>query len=380
MFHVSRNGRKLGTTEPQLIQSLEETVRSVLPSTWSVTVERSVVLSAGSARTHEMDALLTLRAPDGTSSVVLVECKNRIVVPRDVAAIARQIDAFTRAAVNKGMRIAGRMLAAPFVSPTTRAQLDGHQMGWFDVTGNLRLRLDDPVVVIDRVGAERNDMRDPSDRLLKSLRGSAAAKVVLELSETALPVGVRELAVRAGVGGGTSARVLGLLDREAVVDRDEDGVVTTVRKRALIDRWVQDYQVLNTNEVITALDPRGVNHALDELSLVDTRFALTGSAAARAYLPESVTPVSPLVLLSLYAEDPVGLMRQLGLKAVDRGANVMVMRPYDDVVHAKSRVVDGLVYAAPAQVVADLMTGPGRSSEEAEQVLAVLASTEPGWE
>lgn len=55
------------------------------------------------------------------------------------------------------------------------------------------------------------------------------------------------------------------------------------------------------------------------------------------YLADDVTPVSPPVSLSLYVADPIGLMDQLGLKSVERGANVMVMRPYDDVVHVKSR-------------------------------------------
>ncbi|WP_167974698.1 type IV toxin-antitoxin system AbiEi family antitoxin [Lentzea indica] len=272
------------------------------------------------------------------------------------------------------------VLAAPFVSPTTRAQLEQHGMGWFDLTGNLRLRLDDPAVFLDRTGAERSGFRDPADRLLKSLRGPAAAKVVLELAETSLPVGVRELAERAQVGAATSARVLELLDREAAITRSDDGVVTAVRKRLLMDRWAQDYKVMASNEVIATLDPRGLNHALKALSSLDTRVAVTGSAAARAYLPDGVTPVSPIVSLSLYAEDPIGLMKQLGLRTADRGTNVLVMRPYDDVVHTKARLVGGIEYVPPAQVVADLLTGPGRSTEEAEQLMAALESIEPGWE
>jgi hypothetical protein len=272
------------------------------------------------------------------------------------------------------------MLAAPFISPTTRAQLDQRGLGWFDTTGNLRLRLNRPAVFLDRAGADRSGLRDPADRLLKSLRGPAAAKVVLELCETSLPVGVRDLAERAQVGAATSARVLELLDREAVIERNEDGALTTVHKRALIDRWTQDYKVMTSNEVIATLDPRGLNHALNALSSVGTGVAVTGSAAARAYLPDDVTPVSPLVSLSLYAGDPIGLMGQLGLRAVERGTNVLVMRPYDEVVYAKSRLVDGVSFAAPAQVVADLLTGPGRSSEEAEQLIAALGSDEQGWQ
>lgn len=374
MFHVSRNNGISGTAE--LADAFKEAVRSLLPFTWSVHLDLQP-RAAGSRR--RPDAQLVISAPDGTSAVVLVECKG-VVVPRDIAGAAQQIEAYAAARSDRDPPVRGMVLAAPFVSPTTRAQLTQHGMGWFDLTGNLRLRLDGPAVFLDRTGAERSGFRDPADRLLKSLRGPAAAKVVLELAETVLPVGVRELAERAQVGAATSARVLELLDREAAVSRSEDGAVVSVRKRLLVDRWVQDYKVMASNEVISTLDPRGLSHALKALPSIGTGFVVTGSAAARAYLPDHVTPVSPMVSLSLYAEDPISLMTELGLKAADRGANVLVMRPYDVVVQTRARILDGLAYAPPAQVVADLLTGPGRATEEAEQLMAALGTSEAGWE
>lgn len=374
MFHVSRNGGGRGTTEAELLAAVERALRSALPSTWSITPDRQAT-----GRADRRDAQFVIAAPDGRNAVVLIECKG-VVVPRDIARVAQQTAAYAGAVTDGGARVVAAMLAAPFVSPTTRAQLDRHGLGWFDLTGNMRLRLEEPAVFIDRSGADRSGFRDPADRLLKSLRGPAAAKVILELCETSLPVGVRELAERARVGMATSARVLELLDREAAVVRGGGGAVTAVRKRSLVERWAQDYKVMTSNEVTTTLDPRGLNHALAKLPSVDTRVAVTGSAAVRAYLPNDITPVSPLVSLSLYAEDPLGLMDGLGLKVVERGTNVLVMRPYDNVVHTKSRRVDGIEYAPPAQVVADLLTGPGRSSEEAEQLITALESSEPGWE
>lgn len=320
-----------------------------------------------------------ITAPDGAEATVLLECKS-VVVPRDVAGMVNQLKTYAKAAEKRGIEVGGLMLAAPFVSPTTRAQAEQHHLvGWFDLTGNLRLQVERPALFLDRTGSDRNGFRDPADRLLKSLRGPAAAKVVLELFDTSEPVGVRDLAGRAQVGAATSARVLELLDREAVLTRGEDGAVTAVRKRALVDRWVQDYKVMASNEVITTVDPRGLSHALATLPSVDSRVVLTGSAAARAYLPDGLTAVSPLVSLSLYAEDPVGLMDRLGLRSVERGMNVLVMRPYDEVVYARSRRIEGLDYAAPAQVVADLLTGPGRSAEEAQQLMTVLETSEAGW-
>jgi hypothetical protein len=58
---------------------------------------------------------------------------------------------------------------------------------------------------------------------------------------------------------------------------------------------------------------------------------------------------------------------------------VLVVRPFDDVLEKGTRTVAGLRCAAPAQVVADLLTGPGRSSEEAEQLIRVLALDDRGW-
>lgn len=346
----------------ELVLAAGQAIREALPPAWEVRQQSNRGNRAG-----RPDARLVLTAPDGTSTVVLIESR-AAVTPRDVAAVAARIEP------HRTDEVGGAILVAPFVSPRTRAQLAQHGLGWFDATGNLRLAVDRPAVLIDRTGADRSEFRDPADRLLKSLRGPAAARVVLELCETTLPVGVRELAQRAGVGAASSARVLDLLDREAVVERGEGGVVVAVRKRSLVSRWAEDYKLMASNEVVAALDPRGVNHALTAVSGIDARIAVTGSAAARAYLPEEVIPVSPLVSLSLYAEDPMDLMARLGLRRVERGTNVLVVQPYDEVVHEKARLVGGIRCAAPAQVVADLLTGPGRSSEEAEHLVAAL-----GW-
>ena len=366
---MSRNSLEYGTASSELLHEAEKVIRSVLPSTWRVNVERNV---AAAGRDSRLDALLTITAPDGASSTVLIEYKGA-VAPRDVAGVVAQIKILATA------DIGAAMVVTPFVSPMTRRHLDRHGLGWFDATGNMRLRLDHPAVYVDRLGADRNRFRDAAAHVLRSLRGPAAAKVVLELLQSDPPLGVRELANRAEVSVATSARVLDLLDRDAAISRSVDGTVTAVRKRALVDRWTDDYQVMTSNEVVAALDPRGLGHALKMLPSIDVGVVVTGSAAARAYLPKNVTPVSPLVSLSLYTNDPMSLMDLLALRRVERGMNVLVMRPYDDVVYGSARIVSGIRYATPGQVVADLMTGPGRSSEEAEQLMTVLAASEAGW-
>ncbi|MCK2237055.1 MULTISPECIES: hypothetical protein [unclassified Crossiella] len=357
---MTRNSAERGTVPPhQFAEALVSVLRATLPNSWLVTTEPD----------SRHDFTVRGLAPDGTTAVFAVQVKNRIE-PRDVSRIA---------AAARDRRSGALVMASPFVSPMTRRRLAEEGIGWFDLMGNLRLMIDRPSVFIDRQGADRGPERDPADRRLKSLRGAGSARVVLDLCAEALPIGVRELAERAEVGPATSARVLELLAREAVLDRGAQGQVTAVRKQALIRRWIQDYGLTRSNALSAVIDPRGIGNVLDKLRESRQRYVITGSAAAHAYLPSGVVPVAPLMTLVVYAENPAVLMRAASLRETSRGANMLLGSPFDDLVYARSRTVDGLAYADPAQVVADLLTGPGRAPEEAEQLLATLAAEDASW-
>jgi hypothetical protein len=139
---------------------------------------------------------------------------------------------------------------------------------------------------------------------------------------------------------------------------------------------------MTSNEFVAMLDPRGLDHAtaaLRRLRSADVPHAITGSAAARAFLPVGMVPVTPLTTLIVHTPQPSELIQAVGLHRVERGANVLVVQPFDNVLLERTKPVNGLRCAAPAQVVADLLTGPGRSSEEADQLIRVLALTDQGW-
>jgi hypothetical protein len=362
LFHVARNSGERGTVS--LVEAAEDAVRTALPAGWRVEVRQD----SGSG----VDALFEISAPDGTVATVLIEAKTNLE-PRDVSRVAAQIERYAGAHINSAM------VVTPFASPMARDGLARLDLGWFDLSGNLRLRVDRPSIFIDRVGAHRNPAAEPADRRLKSLRGPSAAKVVLYLADCELPMGVRALASAVGVSVSTSARVLDLLDREAVISRDDQGQVSRVRKAALVRRWTEDYGLTRSNEVIAAVDPRGLDHALESLRDCTQSYTTTGSVAQRGYLPSGVVPVSPLMSLTVYADNPVVFMRATGLRKTERGSNVLVVKPFDEVVHSKAQTIDGIRRAAPAQVIADLLTAPGRSTEEAEQLIEILAADDPAW-
>lgn len=364
MFHVTRNGPERGTSNFELLTGFEDAVRAALPQDWIVEELREPRLDDTG---QWPDALYRLAVPTGEVGAVLTMVKDRQVDPRDLPVLLNQMRLFDEA-----IAPAALVLIAPFLTRLAQERLEEAGVGWFDTTGNLRLRLDRPAVFISNTGASRSPFVDPSDRRLKSLRGPAAARITRGLCEFPLPLGVRSFAQRANVGPASSSRVLELLGREGLITREEAGTVVSVRKRALLQRWTDDYRLTDSNDVTAVQDPRGVDHALSVLKASAGDHVVTGSAAARAYLPAGAVPVVPLTTLVVHTNSDVGLIRDAGWRQVEQGANVLVVKPFDRVVLIRAQLVDGLRCAAPAQVVADLLTEPGRSSEEVEQLLDLV--------
>jgi hypothetical protein len=81
----------------------------------------------------------------------------------------------------------------------------------------------------------------------------------------------------------------------------------------------------------------------------------------------------------IYTADATQAGRAWGLHPAEAGANVMLAEPDIDVVYQRADMVDGAVYAAPAQVAVDLMTGPGRSPSEAEELIEWMTRNESSW-
>ncbi len=360
--------------ETELLHALEEQLRVILPTGWVL----SASYDHSESPDQHVDLVLEIEAPSDGRAQILVEAK-RYLEPQGVPAALRSFAHRAQVDERVNREKAGLLMAAPYLSPRARDLLAQAGASWFDATGNLRLHLPRPMLFIDRAGASRRPHGEALDRRLQSLKGRAAARVVRTLLDEPGPHRVRALAARAGVGSATGARVLDLLTRDAIVERGVSGVVTTVRKQSLVRRWVEDYGLTTTNSVTPALAPRGLHRLMRDLGSYRGPYAATGSAALRAYLPEEQAAVTPVSMLTLFVTDAVVARRDLHVRRVDRGANVLLVEPFDPVVYKNTTFLDGVRCVSPGQAVADLLTGPGRGSEEAAQLLGVLADTDEEW-
>jgi hypothetical protein len=271
------------------------------------------------------------------------------------------------------------MLLSNFVSERSQAMLEDAGVGWFDPTGNIRIEADRPALFIRQSGADRNPNPDTEGRRQKSLRGPGAARVVRSLLDGVTDTRVRAVAMHAEVGAATSARILGYLAQEHLVERDEHGTVQRVHKRSLAQAWARDYGMTRTNHTTPVLAPRGLSWVMNRLAAQRLPHVLGGSAALRRYLPEATTAVAPLSLLAIYSDETPALRRELELRTTERCANVLLLEPFDQAVLQGALEADGLRYTAASQTVVDLLTSPGRGPEEAAQLMEVLAQRDEEW-
>lgn len=359
MLRVMRN-RQFSSN--RTLTSALEALRSRLPDGWAVV--RSVREPRGAE--YRPDALLEVRGPDGSKSTVVVEAKDRVTASQ-AAVLSRQL---AQAAMEN--KATGSLLVTRYLSELARERLNAGDISYLDLTGNTRIALSRPALFIESGGADRDP--SPRDGGSRSLKGAAAARITRALCDWMPPVGVRELARRADTSPGYTTRILKFLEAEDVAGRDAKGVVTNVNWADLLRRWARDYEVAKTNRSVAYLEPRGIDALLAKLRGYKKRWALTGSMA----VPASAASASSRTV-SCYLEDPERAARDLQLKSVDSGANVILLEPFDPVIWERTRNERDLNCVAVSQCTVDLLTGTGREPSEAQALLEWMAKNEDAW-
>ena len=349
-------------TEAQLLRTSEDLIRRALPDGWKVKLIREP-----GRRQSRPDGVLDLTSPGGESATFVIEAKRSLTASTLLAALnqlAAQVDASDTQVLP--------LLAAGYLSPRSQEVLIARGVSFADSTGNLRLSATSPGLFISLAGATRDPW--PDDQPLRSLKGRGASRAMRALLDFRPPYGVRELASRAQASPATLSRVIDVLERDGVLTRGARGGVEELDWAAAIRRWSQDYGLRRSNSVATYLDPRGLSVVEKKLSSATWRYAATTSLAAQRF-----APIAPTRTAVVYVDDTREAADRLQLRPTDAGANVLLVEPFDDVVFQRTLLRDGLVTASPAQVAADLLTGPGREPSEGEELLDWMKDNEDVW-
>jgi hypothetical protein len=185
---------------------------------------------------------------------------------------------------------------------------------------------------------------------------------------------VRELAAATGIDPGYISRVLAFLDTQALVTRVERGRIASIDWAALLRRWAEEAPLETRGQARTYLDPRGPTALAGRLAKSKERYAITGALAAAQF-----APIAPARLAAIWIRDATEAAARLGLRPADAGANVLLLEPNDEGVFEGAAQREGIWYAAPSQVAADLLTSPGRGPAEAEELINWMRAKDEVW-
>lgn len=314
------------------------------------------------------DLEIEIQAPDGRLARLVVEVKG-VVERRDVAHIDDQV---RRMATDTG---ATPVVAARYLSSSVRQALEYVGLSYVDATGNMRIVVDSPAVFISDQGEGRDPWR--RGRPPGTLKGEPASRIVRALLDHRRDWRVRDLISTSGASSGATYRVLEYLQREDLVLKEGDRYKVQGWER-LLREWSADASFQAVNRVATFIEPRGVDYFLDKLPK-STSFpvAVTGSVAAKEW-----AAYAPAKAVYVYVSSIQEAAEQWRLRPNATAPNVILLEPRTaDAVPFVNTVSSGAGYpvAAPPQVAADLLNGPGREPVEGEYLIEWLKVNERQW-
>ena len=347
-----------------LTRGLED-LRALLPATWKV--EPAMEPPRDDADLGA-DALINLQDSQGMHCSLVLEVK-RAIAPRDVETLGGQLRLMRRLDPNASV-----MVFAPWLSSRTRVLLEELKVGYLDLTGNVRLELERPALVIRTDGAALDP--NPPRRQGVSVRGTVAGRVVRLLADIRPPYTASAIATVAGVSLPYVSRLLTQLDREALVRRGRRGLVVDVDVPNLLRRRAETYTLFGTNKSQGYLSGTGARDAVRRMrdSAPFPYRAVTGSFAA-----VQRAPIAAPSQLTVYVDDFDTAAEAMNLMPTDQGADVVLLRPYDFVVVDRFELIDGLQVVAPSQLVLDCLSGNGRMPAEGQALLTWMTDHEAEW-
>ncbi|MDA8289725.1 MAG: hypothetical protein M0014_14995 [Actinomycetota bacterium] len=360
------------TSEADVISAALAALTERLPPGWTTDVQREVTLGR-----YRTDAVISIRAPGGQRAILYAEAR-RSVVTKDLPAMVEQAQAYIDADTTPGREGTPRpFVVARYLAQPLQQWLTERDIPYADAAGNLRVALSSPALFVRDVGAHRDPWRGPG-RPKGNLTGGSAARVVRALVDFRPPYTVPALMKLAGTPSGNTYRAVDFIDEQALLTR-ENGKVTDVRWRALLERWSKDYSFAKVADESRYLAPRGLPDLMKRLARLAEgdevgRYAVTGSLATPRW--EAYAPAKNALI---YADKPDELAAWADLRRVDAGANVIIARANETAAFDRTERLDGTVIVAPSQAAVDLLTAPGRGPEEGRVLLDWMEKNESAW-
>jgi|GEM_PF-1901533 len=264
------------------------------------------------------------------------------------------------------------VVIARYLSPVDRRRILGGGSSYWDSTGNVLIQHAEPLIRIEREGAQRSPEPTQREDRLASLKGRGAARVVEYLLTNGSTTGPRDLArnTRDGAGAATASRVLTLLREENFFEPTGGGATIVRDRTALARRLVEDYNFVRSNRAKRYFSPMGREGALMALRSKGADIAATGLQGATEFLADNKMRASlPTSDLWLYAKDLREVERLAQLEPDSRNGNIWVAEAPWMFTTGDYHTAPVGIRAYPWRIAFDLLSYTGRHTQAGEDLI-----------
>jgi hypothetical protein len=288
----------------------------------------------------------------------------QVKVTSDSASIAPVVEEARRNATKLG-KTAVPVLVVPFMGEVGRGICERAGVSWFDLSGNaqivapgLRIHVEGKPNKYKKPGRPSTVFAPRSSRIVRQL-----------LIEPSRSLHQRELARLAGLDEGFTSRIVRKLEADERVERDASGAVRVRNPDLLLDAWRESYDFAKhrilRGHVTSRSSEEGLRQVTDVLKKKKLRCAATGLGAAWL-----MTKFAGFRLMTIFVaeEPPDALLKVVGFRSEERGANTWLVVPNDEGVFEGAEDRDGVSCVHPLQAYLDLKGQPERANEAAAEL------------
>jgi hypothetical protein len=341
----------LPVTEAETARRILEGIPRVIPSLQFEGIRREVTLGPG----LKVDAVANAKV-GGKIQELVFEVKS-LGEPRMVELAIMQL--------RRVVRIRPRaypVLLAPYLSARSREICKTEGVGYVDLVGDAYLQFGS--VLVDIVGSEGRTLEKRSLRTLFSPKATRVLRTLLQ--QSGQPTTITKLAKECRMSPAGVYLVVDLLDMKGFVTRGKDRKVLLVEPNRLLRDWAKNWtwekSPMSYYFSFDKTADRIIARVSETAQRLGLEYALTGMAGASL-----VAPFVRYADVSFYLRSgKEQLVREMDLRPVSSGANVVILDPYDEGVFAGAREVRGSRVVSDVQLFVDLYNNPARGREQAE--------------
>lgn len=320
--------------------------------------EQNYSLPESSKKQLNIDLKIDVKTKTGKKFSILAEMRSP-GQPRYIRAAVSQLTDFIGIQKN----VYG-IIGAPFLSEESKQICRDAGFGFIDLAGNCYVHYNTIHIQI-----EGKPNLDSINRPLKTIFSPKSTRVIrVLLCQLNISWYVKDLAKEANLSLGQVSNLKKRLLEYEWIEETEDGKFHLVNPEALLNNWADKYNY-RMNEIRSFYAMQGPgeieNVLADYLNKNNVKYAFTLSSGAIR-----VAPFLRYQKASCYIEHGFDqIARDLGLKEVPTGANVILMEPYDEGIFYGLQEIEGANVVSDIQLYLDLKSSKERTEEAAEFIL-----------